>query len=345
MQLFLLSATAALALVTRGPPIAPWPTSQRVRAPVTVSSASGRSSRLVTVSSASRRSSKPVTMSSASGRSSKPGRPKAKPVMTTTLTKFPAASHRKTRNQWRETSLERNATRTLAPDEPPSLQTGRLPPPSADGSGRIPTGCYPALVLNADYTPLSYVPLSLWSWQDSIRAVCRDAVIVLSTYEGVSVRSPSVSVPLPSVIVLKNYVPARRHSSREPLFTRRNLFLRDKFCCQYCRQRLTPNHLTYDHVVPRARQGTTTWENIVTSCSKCNVRKGSRSLKELPPDMQLRRKPHVPTWPELHHNSRSFPPKVMHRDWALYLGCEPEEGGGGEVAGGQASGGEDDWGI
>ena len=131
---------------------------------------------------------------------------------------------------------------------------------------------YPALVLNADYTPLSYVPLSLWSWQDTVRAVFRDAVTVLSNYD-VTVRSPSTSMYLPSVIVLKKYV--GRAGKGAPCFTRRNLFLRDRFACQYCDKCLPMKELTYDHVTPRAMGGGTTWENVVTACSKCNLKKAA----------------------------------------------------------------------
>jgi 5-methylcytosine-specific restriction endonuclease McrA len=80
----------------------------------------------------------------------------------------------------------------------------------------------PALVLNADFRPLSYFPLSLWSWQDSIKAVFLDRVNIVSQYAHV-VRSPSFEMRLPSVIALKEYVP----SARRPAFTRFNVFLRD----------------------------------------------------------------------------------------------------------------------
>ena len=219
----------------------------------------------------------------------------------------------------------------------PTLLTDKMP--SGDHTGLM--GKYPALVLNADYTPLSYVPLSLWSWQDTVRAVFRDAVIVLSTYEGVAVRSPSVTLPLPSVIVLKNYVPSSRRGRNRPVFTRRNLFLRDKFCCAYCRKTLLPSQLTYDHVVPRAHNGPTTWENVVTACPKCNVRKGSKALKDLPADM-LRGSinPLEPTWHELQRNARLFPPKQVHDDWLIYLG-------GSDAPWSKPRGGDDeeDWGI
>ena len=75
-------------------------------------------------------------------------------------------------------------------------------------------------MLNADYTPLSFVPLSLWSWQDTVSAVFRDIVTVVSEYD-VEVSSPSITMQLPSVIVLKKYV--GRTGKGVPCFTRRNL--------------------------------------------------------------------------------------------------------------------------
>ena len=85
-------------------------------------------------------------------------------------------------------------------------------------------GDSPALVLNADFRPLSYFPLSVWSWQDAVKAVFLDRVNIVSEYEE-EVRSPSFSMRLPSVIALKQYVPL----SRKPAFTRFNVFLRDRF--------------------------------------------------------------------------------------------------------------------
>src|SRR5580704_18611839 len=132
-----------------------------------------------------------------------------------------------------------------------------------------PSG-WPALVLNADFRPLSYFPLSLWCWQDAVKAVFLDRVSVLSEYE-TEVRSPSLTMKLPSVIALKDYIP----SARRPAFTRFNVFLRDAFVCQYCSDRQPAHDLTFDHVVPRSRGGRTTWENVVTACGECNLRKGS----------------------------------------------------------------------
>ena len=83
---------------------------------------------------------------------------------------------------------------------------------------------YPALILNADYQPISYFPLSLWSWQDSIKAVFLDRVNIIAEYES-EVRSSSFSMKIPSVIALKKYIPI----SKKPPFTRFNLFLLEKF--------------------------------------------------------------------------------------------------------------------
>lgn len=93
---------------------------------------------------------------------------------------------------------------------------------------RLPVaqGNYPCLILNADYQPLSYFPLSLWSWQDAVKAVFLDRVHVVDQYEQ-TVRSESFEMEIPSVVALKDYVA----QNRAPAFTRFNLFLRDGFEC------------------------------------------------------------------------------------------------------------------
>jgi len=129
----------------------------------------------------------------------------------------------------------------------------------------------PALVLNADFRPLSYFPLSLWSWQDSIKAVFLDRVTIISEYEEM-VSSPSLTMPLPSVIALKEYIP----QGRTPAFTRFNVFLRDKFTCQYCDTKLPASDLTFDHVTPRSKGGRSRWDNVVAACSPCNLKKANK---------------------------------------------------------------------
>jgi 5-methylcytosine-specific restriction endonuclease McrA len=176
-----------------------------------------------------------------------------------------------------------------------------------------PEAC-PALVLNADYRPLSYYPLSLWGWQDSIKAVFLDRVNIVSQYDR-SVSSASFSMRLPSVVSLKTYITP----SRVPAFTRFNVFLRDRFACQYCG---SPEDLTFDHVIPRSKGGTTTWENVVAACSPCNLRKGDRLPKQI--EMWPAQKPYIPSVQDLHRNGRLFPPNYLHESWFDYLYWDTE---------------------
>lgn len=176
---------------------------------------------------------------------------------------------------------------------------------------------YSALVLNADFRPLSYFPLSLWSWQDTIKAVFLERVNVISEYDR-SVRSPTREIRLPSVISLKEFVPL----ARRPAFTRFNVFLRDGFSCQYCSDPFPAERLTFDHVVPRSRGGRTQWTNVVTACEPCNLRKGHRLLREA--GMHTRKPPHEPSAWELQENGRAFPPNFLHESWRDFLYWDTE---------------------
>ena len=170
----------------------------------------------------------------------------------------------------------------------------------------------PALVLNADFRPLSYFPLSIWSWQDAVKAVFLGRVNIVSEYDR-TVRSPTLEMRLPSVISLKEYVPAERR----PAFTRFNVFLRDRFGCQYCGQGFPAHDLTFDHIIPRSRGGRTTWGNVVTACGCCNLAKGSRTPFEA--KMFPRHGAHEPSARDLQENGRGFPPNFLHESWRDFL--------------------------
>lgn len=172
----------------------------------------------------------------------------------------------------------------------------------------------PALVLNADYRPLSYYPLSLWTWQEAIKAKWLDRVDIVAEYEDL-VHSPSMALRMPSVVVLKDYVKPQKRVA----FTRFNLFLRDEFRCQYCGAR---SELTFDHVVPRAAGGVTSWRNVVAACSPCNLRKGSKALHQT--GFQLRRPPRQPEAEELRNIGRKFPPNHLHDSWMDFLYWDAE---------------------
>ncbi len=185
-------------------------------------------------------------------------------------------------------------------------------PVTSQRSSRVtaiaPNGA-PALVLNADYRPLSYYPLSLWPWQEVIKAVFLERVDVIAEYDQF-VHSPSMKMRLPSVIALREFV----KQDRPPAFTRFNVFLRDGFKCVYCN---SPNDLTFDHVIPRSKGGRTSWDNIVAACSPCNLRKGGRLPHEA--KMHPAHRPMRPSAYHLQEVGRRFPPNHLHQTWLDYL--------------------------
>ena len=156
-------------------------------------------------------------------------------------------------------------------------------------SEKVPLEKCPALVLNADFRPLSYYPLSLWCWQDAVKSVFLERVSIVSNYER-KIRSPSFEMHLPSVIALKNFIKPSEH----PSFTRFNVFLRDKFTCQYCGDK---KDLTFDHLLAKS--------------------KGGRLYADS--GMRLFKKPFRPTVDDLHQNGRNFPPNFLHESWMDYL--------------------------
>ena len=174
---------------------------------------------------------------------------------------------------------------------------------------RVPLEKCPALVLNADFRPLSYYPLSLWCWKDAVKSVFLDRVSIVSNYER-KVKSPSFEMKLPSVIALKTFIIPREN----PNFTRFNVFLRDKFACQYCGSN---KDLTFDHLLPKSKGGVTNWENVVTSCSVCNIKKGGRLYNKS--GMKLMKKPFRPSMLDLQRSGKNFPPNFLHESWMDYL--------------------------
>ena len=180
---------------------------------------------------------------------------------------------------------------------------------SADDDPTRNLSSCPALVLNADYTPLSYYPLSLWPWQTAIKAIFLERVDIVARYDRL-VHSPNLDMQIPSVIALRQYV----KPSQFPAFTRFNLFLRDRFVCQYCG---SPQQLTFDHVIPRRLGGKTTWENVATACGPCNLKKGGRTPRQA--KMPLHLEPIRPTSWQLQERGRAFPPGYLHETWRDWL--------------------------
>lgn len=166
------------------------------------------------------------------------------------------------------------------------------------------------LVLNADYQPLSVMPPSVQTWTEAVRSIWKGTVTPHLAYEGIAIRSPTVTVLLPSVVVSSAYVA----KDRTVLFSKSNLCVRDGYSCQYCRAELDYQHLTQDHVVPRSAGGKTVWDNIVMACETCNARKGSGRL------MKPIRAPYAPSRGQLEDFARRQPITVPDPRWAPLLG-------------------------
>lgn len=150
-----------------------------------------------------------------------------------------------------------------------------------------------------------------------MKAVFRERVSILSEYE-TEVHAPNFSMRLPSVIAPKDFV----LTTRFPAFTRFNVFLRDSFRCQYCGHQHPTQELTFDHVVPRSRGGRTAWDNVVTACGKCNLR---RSLVATGMRYVSTSQTGTPDYAYLlQENGRAFPPNFLHESWRDFLYWDAE---------------------
>lgn len=169
----------------------------------------------------------------------------------------------------------------------------------------------PALILNSDGLPLNMFPLSTVAWEETIRLYVLDRITVLEKYENIYVNSPSRRLELPSVIMLKKFVTTERTVK----FSRRNIYLRDNYICQYCSNDFSKKRylLTCDHVVPKSSGGLSTWTNLSTACQECNTKKADKF------DMKPIKKPKKPTYYQLLENRKKYPLFVNHPSWIPYL--------------------------
>lgn len=197
-----------------------------------------------------------------------------------------------------------------------------------------------ALLLNADYTPIKLV-----RWERAVELVLDDKVVTVTAWPGRFVRSPSLALPWPAVIALRRY--ARVHAKVR--FSARNVQARDHWTCGYCGVRPRspegrPDRrlLTLDHVVPRAQArggivhlpwsrqwvAVTCWENVVTACQPCNLRKAARTPAEA--RMHLRQFPRAPTHADALRIALSRLPSVPP-EWSEFLPERIREGLGLEL--------------
>lgn len=141
----------------------------------------------------------------------------------------------------------------------------------------------------------------LYTWADWARLVPRDGEPFL--------QAVSFRLRVPEVLTLTRY---DKNGLASVTFSRRNIFKRDHYSCQYCGVQPGSEELTIDHVVPRSQAGRSTWENCVLACVPCNAKKSNRTPEQA--GMRLRRPPFRPTWRPLYAE-----PDVPIRSWSRFL--------------------------
>ena len=129
----------------------------------------------------------------------------------------------------------------------------------------------PVLVINA-----SYEPINVTSARRALTLLFKGAAVVEEVSAHVA-RTSKINIPIPSVVRLLKY---RRMPSQNRAVSRNGIMLRDAGTCQYCLVRLGPRSLTIDHVIPKSRGGSSTWDNLVAACYTCNNFKGDRTPQE-----------------------------------------------------------------
>lgn len=180
------------------------------------------------------------------------------------------------------------------------------------------------LLLNADFTPLSIIH---WKkaviWNIKYENNPKYGIDIIDFYKDDFINGVNnKKYPLPAVARTKRFF---RQSHQTLMFSRKNIFLRDNYMCQYCGKQYDTNILTYDHVIPKSKwtdlnTSPTSWTNIVTACVQCNRKKGDKTPKQA--NMPLINMPIKPTksqkyLPVAHHLYKiktEIPP-----EWKIYL--------------------------
>lgn len=165
---------------------------------------------------------------------------------------------------------------------------------------------FSVLVLNA-----SYEAINICNLKRAITLIFKGIACTEEETEH-EIRSASMVIRVPSVIRLLKFI---RIPYRAVRFSRRNVLLRDSYRCQYCGEQFPPAMLTLDHVIPLSQGGKTQWDNVVTACKSCNIKKANRRPSEA--GMSLLRKPKAPPIVYYLHLLKNI--QGHHRSWQKYL--------------------------
>lgn len=182
-------------------------------------------------------------------------------------------------------------------------------------------GC---LLLNSDGNPLKIV-----HWHKSIIWAMQQhdskyPIYIIKYYDNEYIHGVKQKYLLPSIAQVKNYI---NLYNKTIAFSRKNLFIRDNFTCQYCGQERCISQLTYDHVVPKSRfpinmrQASTNWSNIVTACRDCNRAKANKTPSEA--GMELLKKPSAPKYNNqyltMHRQLSNISQDHIDHSWNIYF--------------------------
>lgn len=150
--------------------------------------------------------------------------------------------------------------------------------------------------------PSDFSQVDLLAWNDVSKARLKHGDDVI--------RSVRLALVPPEVILLNKY---EGMGEKSVVFSRRNLFKRDKYTCMYCGVQPGPEELTIDHILPRSKGGVSSWENCALACVPCNKRKADRTPEQA--GMKLRRVPKKPSWKTL----VQVPPRERRESWEQFL--------------------------
>jgi len=166
------------------------------------------------------------------------------------------------------------------------------------------------LILNADAQPVSLLPLSTVNWQEAIRYMVLEKARVLEWHEDWIVHSATWETRVPAILIVNDYY------KKKPIvrLTKRNVFLRDRYTCQYCGVTCKDDTATLDHVHPVSQGGKSSWLNLTTACKPCNYRKAATTK------LKPKTIPYKPDYYELAEKRRDKGFHLGHPSWADYLG-------------------------
>ena len=168
------------------------------------------------------------------------------------------------------------------------------------------------LKLNVAAIPIGIVP-----YQKILYKVLTGNALVLENYAGTSIFVANRIMPIPSVIQYThtNYMPK---FTRVLPFNRKNVYIRDRGCCQYCGKKVGLSRFTFDHVLAKCEGGKTCWENIVISCMKCNSTKGRKSVAKFRQPLIQPYAPRLDKAAPLHLVNK-VAGEIVEKTWVDYL--------------------------